>query len=122
MAKGKIKPLMPTLREKKRYLVYEVISKNKFDDAGNSSKAILDAAHGFLGILGMAKAGILPMNDQWDYNNQRGIVRVNNKHVESTKAAFNFVTNINGQEAILRSIGASGVLKKARQKYLNPAS
>ncbi len=116
MVKTRIKPLLPSLREKKRYLAYEVISRHKFD-AVHVSKAILDASKDFLGNLGMAKAGILMLNDQWSQDVQKGIIRVNNKHVDNLKASFVFVKNINGKDAIVRSIGASGILRKAQQKY-----
>ncbi len=121
MAKGKLKPLMPTLREKKRYLVYEVISKSRLNDAVHANKAILDASKEFLGDLGMAKAGILPLDDQWSQSMQRGIIRLNNKHADNVKAALVFVKSIGSHEAIVRSIGASGVLKRAKQKYFNEA-
>ena len=122
MAKAKIKPLLPSLREKKRYLAYEVISKHRFNDAVHVNKAILDAANDFLGDLGMAKAGILPINDKWNADSQRGIMRVNNKHVDELKASFVFVKGIEGKEVIVKSVGASGILRKAQQKYLNQAS
>jgi ribonuclease P/MRP protein subunit POP5 len=122
MAKAKIKPLLPSLREKKRYLAYEVISKHRFNDAVHVNKAILDAANDFLGDLGMAKAGILPINDKWNADSQRGIMRVNNKHVDELKASLIFVKNINGKGAFVKSVGASGILRKAQQKYLNQAS
>ena len=66
MAKAKIKPLLPSLREKKRYLAYEVISRNRFDGAFPASKEILNASNELLGSLGMAKAGILALNDKWN--------------------------------------------------------
>jgi len=121
MMKGKIKPLLPSMREKKRYLAYEVISNSKFNDAVSVNKAIYDASNEFLGNLGMAKAGILPINDKWNDKTQRGILRVNNKHVDELKASLIFVKNIQGKEAMVRSVGASGILKKAQKKYLNPA-
>ena len=111
---------MPSLREKKRYLAYEVISNTNFHDAMDVNKAILDAAKDFLGEFGMAKAGILPI-DKWNTNSQRGIMRVNNKHVDNLKASLIFVKNIDGKDVIVRSIGASGILRKAQQRYLNPA-
>ena len=120
MMKGKIKPLLPSLREKKRYLAYEVISKSRFYDAIHVNKAILDAANKFLGNLGMSYAGIIPINDKWNEKMQRGIMRVNNKHVDNLKASLIFVKNINGKESIVKSVGASGILRKAQQKYLNP--
>jgi len=121
MAKSRIKPLLPSLREKKRYLAYEVISKNRFNDAVHVNKAILDAANQFLGNFGMAQAGILPI-DKWNENTQRGILRVNNKHVDNLKASLVFVKDIDGKDVIVRSVGASGILKKAQKKYLNQAA
>ena len=121
MAKAKIKPLLPSLREKKRYLAYEVMSNHRFNDAVHVSKAILDASNEFLGALGMAKGGMIPLNDQWNEEMQKGIMRVNNKHVDDLKASLIFVKNMEGKEVIVKSVGASGILKKLQQKYLNPA-
>ena len=122
MVKTKIKPLLPSLREKKRYLAYEVISESRFYDAFAVNKAILEAAKDFLGISVMSRAGILPINDKWNAALQRGIMRVNNKHVDDLKASLIFVKNIEGKDAIVRSVGASGILRKAQQKYLKEAS
>jgi len=117
----KIKPLLPSLRERKRYLAYEVISRHKFNDTVEVNKAIFDAAKDFLGSFGMAKAGVLMLNDKWNSNLQRGIMRVNNKHVDSLRSSFIFVKNIAGKEAIVKSVGASGILKKAQHNYLKTA-
>ena len=122
MVKAKIKPLLPSLREKKRYLAYEVVSKHKFNDAIHVSKAILDATNDFLGNLGMAKAGILMLNDKWNADMQRGIIRVNNKHVDNLKASLVFIKKIEEKDVIVKSVGASGILRKAQQKYLNKAA
>lgn len=121
MVKTKIKPLLPSLREKKRYLAYEVISKNRFYDVFAVNKAILDGAKDFLGDSGMSRAGILPINDKWNADLQRGIMRVNNKHVDNLKASLIFVKNIEGKEVVVKSVGASGILRKAQQKYLKEA-
>ncbi|MBW2976126.1 ribonuclease P protein component 2 [Candidatus Woesearchaeota archaeon] len=122
MVKTKIKPLLPSLREKKRYLAYEVISRERFNDAFHVSKAILEASKEFLGNLGMARAGIVTLDDKWNANMQRGIMRVNNKQVDNVKASLIFVKKIGGNEAIVKSVGASGILRKAQQKYLNQAA
>jgi ribonuclease P/MRP protein subunit POP5 len=115
----KIKPILPSLREKKRYLVFEVISKQKIQDFNKVRDAIMNSALEFLGQLGMAKAGVIILKDKWNKDKQRGILRVNNKHVDNLKAALTFVEKINGADAIVRSVGVSGILKKAENKYLN---
>jgi len=119
MMKGKTKPLLPSLREKKRYLAYEVISNHRFNDAIEINKAIFEVAKEFLGNLGMAKAGVMALNDKFSSRLQRGLIRVNNKHVDNLKASFIFVKTIVGKNVIVKSVGASGIMKKAQQKYLN---
>jgi ribonuclease P/MRP protein subunit POP5 len=64
---------------------------------------------------------MIPLNDKWNEEMQRGIMRVNNKHVDDLKASLIFVKNMEGKEVIVKSVGASGILKKLQQKYLNPA-
>jgi ribonuclease P/MRP protein subunit POP5 len=120
MGKRRLKPLLSSLRERKRYLAYEVISKIPIDPI-SASKAILDSANGFLGSSGASEAGIIPMDEQWNTMNQRGIIRVNNKHVDKVRASFIFIQKIKGTDAIVRSIGASGILRKAKNRYLYAA-
>ena len=121
MAKKKLKPLLPTLREKKRYLAFEVLSKDKIADFDTVSNAILHASAEFLGQLGVSKAGLLVLSDKWDKNSQRGIVRVSHNHVDSLKAALTMIGKINDNEAIVKSVGVSGILNKAEKRYLKIA-
>ena len=110
----KIKTILPTLKEKKRYLVYGVISDKKinFDDAKEAvNKAILQ----FLGELGYAKAGIIILSE-WKKN--KGILRINHKEVDKVKTALCLIEKINNEAVIVRTIGVSGILKKAREKFL----
>jgi ribonuclease P/MRP protein subunit POP5 len=122
MVKTKIKPLLPSLRDKKRYLAYEVISKYKFQDPLQLNKAISGAANEFLGSFGAANAGILPIDNKWDKDLQKGIIKVSNKHLDMLKSSLIFIKQVDGKEAIIRSLGASGILRKTQQKYLNEAS
>jgi ribonuclease P/MRP protein subunit POP5 len=121
MGKRRLKPLLPSLRERKRYLAYEVISKAPIDSE-SSEQAIVNAAYGFLGSSGTSKAGIIPMREKWNSNRQRGILRVNNKNVDKVRASFVLIQKINGIDAVVRSIGASGILRKAINRYLHTAS
>ena len=121
MAKKKLKPLLPTLREKKRYLAFEVLSKDKIADFDIVSNAILHASAEFLGQLGASKAGLLILSDKWDKNSQRGIIRVSHNHVDNLKAALTMIGKINDNEAIVKSVGVSGILNKAEKRYLKIA-
>ncbi|MBI2660006.1 ribonuclease P protein component 2 [Candidatus Woesearchaeota archaeon] len=118
MVKSKLKPVLPSLREKKRYLAFEVISTEKIKDADLVSDAIMDASLKFLGQIGVAKAGLMVLNNKWDAQTQRGIMKVGHKHVDGVKASLIFASKINNKDAIFRSLGVSGILRKAESKYL----
>ncbi len=122
MVKTKLKPILPSLREKKRYLVFELISKEKVHDISAGSKAIWHYSLQFLGQLGAAKAGIIVLNNKWNPDIQRGILKVSHKHVDAVKAALTFADKIDDKDVIFRSIGVSGILKKAEAKYLKAAA
>src|SRR3989338_8152512 len=118
MAKKKLKPLLPTLREKKRYLAFEVLSKTKITDFDTVSNAILHTSAEFLGQLGVSKAGLLVLKDMWDNDSQRGVIRVNHKHTDKLKAALTMIGKINNDDVIVKSVGISGILNKAKKRYL----
>ena len=122
MVKTKLKPILPSLREKKRYLVFEVISKEKIEDAAQVSNAVFHYSMQFLGQLGVAKAGIMMLNNKWDARLQRGIIKVSHKHVDGLKASLMMANKIDNKDVIFRSIGVSGILKKAENNYLKTAS
>ena len=121
MVKTKLKPVLPSLREKKRYLVFEVISNESIKDFAPVSNALWHYSLQFLGQLGVAKAGIIPLENKWEPNLQRGIIKVSHKHVDAVKAALTFGDKINGKEMIFRSLGVSGIINKAERKYLKAA-
>jgi ribonuclease P/MRP protein subunit POP5 len=120
-AKTRLKPVLPSLREKKRYLVFEVISKEKISDISLVSSAVSECSLQFMGQLGAAKAGVMMLNNKWDAQLQRGIIKVSHKHVDSLKSALFFAEKISNTEVIFRSLGVSGILKKAEDRYLKAA-
>ena len=122
MVTTKLKPILPSLREKKRYLVFEVISKEKISDFNAVSGAINQCSLQLLGQLGAAKAGIIALSNKWNPETQRGIIKVSHKHVDAVKSSLVFAKKINNAEVIFRSLGVSGILKKAENNYLKKAA
>ena len=112
MANKSVKQVLPSLREKKRYLAFEIISESKIDNINAVSDAIIAAVHGFIGSLGAAKAGILVLQDKWNSKSQKGVIRVGHKHVDQLKGSLTLIDKINNTKTIVRSIGLSGVLNK----------
>ena len=112
--KKRIKPLLPTLKEKKRYLAFEVISDEKLN-FNQIQKQIIYKTKELIGNLGAAKAGINILKETWNSKKQKGIIRVNNKYVHQLKSSFLFINKIDGKNAIIKSIGLSGVIKKTKK-------
>jgi len=114
----KIKPILPSLREKKRYLAFEVISKSRINSFNDVSESINQNCRQFIGDLGMSQAGILILEDKWNPQLQKGILKVSHKSVDRIKASLSLIKNIKEEEVIIRSVGLSGILKKAQNKYM----
>ena len=110
--KKKLKPLLPSLKEKKRYLAFKILSESAIGSSGQVSKAIWDHSLGFLGELGCAEAGIILLQDKYNKGAQTGIIRVNHKHVDKMKSALMTIKSIEGKDVIVYTTGVSGILKK----------
>ncbi|PIN79888.1 hypothetical protein COV16_01880 [Candidatus Woesearchaeota archaeon CG10_big_fil_rev_8_21_14_0_10_34_8] len=126
---AKLKPLLPSLREKKRYLAFEVIVKEQslFSEGNNIKKsrfrhiskkqiswldikiAVKEAIHKHIGRTGLADAGILFVKN----NSNKAVLRTSNNTLNKVKASLIFIKKINNDSVIVRTITASGVLNKA---------
>lgn len=109
----KQKPLLPSLREKKRYIVFE-LSSEKNIPLDLAKDTINKEAESFLGKLTLAKAGLIFLDD---WKAQRGIIKINNKYEDHIKAVFTQINKIQNQNVLFKSVGISGILNKARKKY-----
>ncbi|MBW2994920.1 ribonuclease P protein component 2 [Candidatus Woesearchaeota archaeon] len=108
----KIKGLLPSLREQNRYVLFEVISKNKLDYP-SIAKTIMDNCKFYMGTVGFARAGPMFIKNKWDFEKQTGLVKVNRKYVDWLKASFALIKKIRNNDAIVRSQKVSGILRKA---------
>ncbi|MBW2987993.1 ribonuclease P protein component 2 [Candidatus Woesearchaeota archaeon] len=114
-----MKPLLPTLKEKKRYIGFEVSS-----DQPLSKQEIVAALNqgfrSYLGELGLAKAGVFVLRET--ITTKVGIVRVSTKYVNDVKAAMVLINKIGSKDVMFRTIVVSGTVKKTKQKVYGEAS
>jgi ribonuclease P/MRP protein subunit POP5 len=114
-----LKALKPTLRERKRYLVYQIDIDSRDKDVKKELKnfqtLIIDKLKLNLGIFSSAKAGILPI--YFDSERFIGILRVNNKMIDEIRANFVLITELNKVPVCIKTLGVSGILKKAKELY-----
>jgi RNase P/RNase MRP subunit POP5 len=105
-----MKPLLPTLKERKRYIVYELITQNTLK---SPEKALLDHLQQVLGLFDGAKAGILPV--KYFADTQVGILRCSVAGVDKVKSAFLTLEKISNVAVVPRVRGTSGILKKCER-------
>jgi RNase P/RNase MRP subunit POP5 len=106
------KPLLPTLRTKKRYVVYDVIC-DKTIDIRMVFSLISASYKECFGIFGLGYAGLI---DTKIYNQEKksGILKINNKYVGDLRVAMSMIEKIDGISALVKTKITSGILKKAK--------
>lgn len=110
-----MKILPSSLREKKRYVAFEVLSEsNDLIDR----KALLDevffATQTLLGDEGSSRIGYRLM----DFDGTKGIMKINLHAVEDARAAMSTVCSIKGNRATICVLGISGTIRAAIEKYI----
>ena len=111
------KTLPSSYREKKRYIIFEVISEQKIEFE-ELIKAVFSYTINLIGILGVAKTNFRFLHDLYDREKQRFVLRCLPKDVELIRFALSLITEINEKRVCIRSIGVTGTIKSARRKYL----
>ncbi|MFO8015906.1 MAG: Rpp14/Pop5 family protein [Candidatus Woesearchaeota archaeon] len=99
-------------------MAFEILSKGRIKDFRAVSAEIKRKTLEFIGELGQAEAGLQVMEENWNPEAQRGIIRVNNRYLDHAKASLALVARIKGEEALVRGLGVSGTLKKAKKEYI----
>ncbi len=99
--------LLPTLRERKQYLAFEVIADKELSWE-SIRKAVALAIKNYIGLEGMAHAGIMFVKN----NKNKSIMKIQNDYVAKVRASLLFIKEIDNQKVIVKSIRASGMLNK----------
>ena len=105
--------IKPSKRPKKRYIVFEVIS-NELNNDSAIQNAIKKSVFNVLGMQ-YGELGIRFLKNKYKPNIHRGIFRVHNKYAKTVVGAVN-------KSKFVKTLGMSGILKKAEDRYLKIAS
>jgi len=108
-----LKRLLPSLRGKKRYLAFELISEGP---VGRSDlvKEIMYSASSLLGDVISSECDIKVLG----FEDWKGIIQCSNDRVKETRASLAALTRINGKRATLHILGISGTVKRATEKFI----
>ncbi|MFH1072919.1 MAG: Rpp14/Pop5 family protein [Nanoarchaeota archaeon] len=115
----KIKQLKPSAREKKRYLAFEVISKNNLKK--EAFPGIIDGIKRNLGLFSAGNAGIMPVT--FDQKTQRGIIKMGHKYVNKVRVSMMLMNQQtltiteDGDDYLIKTLSASGTINTLEQHY-----
>ena len=91
----KIKPILPSLKDKERYILYE----------GKVSRTMIkQGIKDFIGEYGLSRAGIMFIS----YKNNKGIIKTNVKYLDHVKTALSLM------KTRVKPIKVSGTIKKLK--------
>ncbi len=108
----KIKTL-PTLRDKKRYLAFEVTSEKTINRQPLFNE-ILDSAASLFGDKGISEINPKLMS----YDGRFGIIRCAREKTQETRAALACINNIRRIRLSILILGISGTIKGATEKFI----
>ena len=105
--------ILPGLRDKKRYLAFEVTSGQKIKRREFTNE-LHDSARSLFGDTGLSE-----MNPHLiSYDGKYGIIRCTRDRTEETRAAIACINNSGGIPISTRVLGISGTIKGATEKFI----
>lgn len=108
-----MKRLLPSLRAKKRYLAFELISEEPAS-RNDIVREVISCASSLLGDITTSDCDIKVLG----FEDGKGILQCSHTRVKETRAALATLTRIHGKRATLHVLGASGTVKRATEKFL----
>lgn len=108
-----MKPLPPSMREKKRYLKFKIHSEEAVG-FGELVDTVWEASLGYLGSKRTGEANHWIIKNQFDREKQEGIIKVENSCVDDFRAALTLVDQIAGKKGFFEVERVSGSIKKLK--------
>ena len=108
--------LLPSLKQKKRYLLFKLISAEQKFKLPEVESEVNQALLLFLGQIGVAKAAPIFLKEKFDFDQQQFVVKVDPKFVNEVKAALTLIKKIKNSKVIIHSIITSGTIKKLKKR------
>lgn len=111
----KLKTLIPVLRQKKRFIRFQIISEKKFtfeEFEKDYQKFLLE----FMGIIEFGKAGVWILKDKFNPKENQFILRCNNKYEKTICALTCLIYQINNFKVNITPKKISGTLKGVQKE------
>lgn len=111
----KLKILLPTLRERERYISFKIISEEPvvYSDL---QQAIWSTLLEFYGELGVSQMSLRLVKNLYDERSQLGVIRCNNKSVPKVIAGLGLLSRLGESRIIFKILKVSGTIKSLNLK------
>lgn len=108
--------LLPTLRQKKRYIVFEIVGSLgaaafRLEEV---SSVVVAQLHDFLGTLGMSRSGVIMVKER--FVPPFFVLRCNHTAVDDVKSGVILIKKIKNSPVIIRSVSVTGALSHVSSK------
>ncbi len=110
MNQEKLKILQPTLREKSRYIKFQVLSEDKISYS-DLEAAIWNTALEFYGEAGASKLSLWLIKNLYNDEKQIGVIRCDNKSVQQVLAVLGLVGRLGDSRVVFKILKVSGTIK-----------
>jgi len=107
----KIKSLLPSLKERKRYLAIKIEPVNGVIQK-NPTEEIIRKIKNILGVFHSAEAGLMYLD--YDQKNNISFVRCSASMLDKVRASLLFIDEIGTNKVILKSLKSSGMVDKVK--------
>lgn len=114
----KLKPF-PSMREKRRYIIFKVHSEEKLNYP-NVRNAVYNSVGNWLGEKEMARANVHIIKNLWDSKGQTGFVRCSHKFVDDVRVGLSLIHQVGDSRVIFHTLAVAGTIKSGKWK-LNKA-
>jgi ribonuclease P/MRP protein subunit POP5 len=108
-----VKPLAPTLRGNYRYVAF-IICCPVTVRSKELQTAIIGAARSLFGDVGVSELSIRIVH----FDGKKGLLRCDSHHISQVQAACASVGKIGNNQLCVATLGTSGTIKAATEKYL----
>ncbi len=112
----KPKTLPPSLRQPKRYVIFELIGENPVE-YGSVVNAVWTKLFELYGEFGTSDMDMWIIENLFSMEKQKGVIKCSNKEVEKMRTALTLINMINEIKIIVNVLGVTGTIKSAEKKY-----
>ena len=115
----KLKILKPTLRERNRYIAFQIVSEEGEELIySDLEAAVWNTMLDFLGESGVSKTSVWLLKDCWNPKKQIGILRCNHKSVQIVIGSLGLIDRLGDNRITFKILKISGTIKSIKDKFM----